>query len=261
MTNAHVRGAALFDLSGRVSLVTGSSRGIGLALARGLAEAGAKVVLNARGEPSLAEACSTLVADGHEVVYRVFDVCDARAVHEAVNSIECEIGPVDVLVNNVGMQLRASVLDFAVDDFRRLVDVNLVSAFIVTKAVATHMVSRGRGKIINICSVQSELGRPTIAPYTATKGGLKLLTKGLCADLGPLGIQVNALAPGYFKTELTEALVADEAFSAWVAGRTPAGRWGRVEELAGAAVFLASAASDFVNGQILFIDGGMTAVV
>ena len=190
-----------------------------------------------------------------------FDVCDASAVHEAVNSIEREIGPVDVLVNNAGMQLRAPVLDFAVDDFRRLVEVNLVSAFIVTKAVATHMVSRGRGKIINICSVQSELGRPTIAPYTATKGGLKLLTKGFCADLGPLGIQVNALAPGYFKTELTEALVADEAFSAWVAGRTPAGRWGRVEELAGAAVFLASAASDFVNGQILFIDGGMTAVV
>ena len=261
MTHAHVTGAALFDLSGRVGMVTGSSRGIGLALARGLAEAGAKVVLNARREPALAEACSTLVAEGHEVVYRAFDVCDASAVHEAVNSIEREIGPVDVLVNNAGMQLRAPVLDFAVDDFRRLVEVNLVSAFIVTKAVATHMVGRGRGKIINICSVQSELGRPTIAPYTATKGGLKLLTKGFCADHGPLGIQVNALAPGYFKTELTEALVADEAFSAWVAGRTPAGRWGRVEELAGAAVFLASAASDFVNGQILFIDGGMTAVV
>ena len=240
MTHAHVTGAALFDLSGRVSVVTGSSRGIGLALARGLAEAGAKVVLNARSEPALAEACSTLVAEGHEVAYRAFDVCDASAVHEAVNSIEREIGPVDVLVNNAGMQLRAPVLDFAVDDFRRLVEVNLVSAFIVTKAVATHMVSRGRGKIINICSIQSELGRPTIAPYTATKGGLKLLTKGFCADLGPLGIQVNALAPGYFKTELTEALVADEAFSAWVAGRTPAGRWGRVEELAGAAVFLAS---------------------
>jgi len=166
-----------------------------------------------------------------------------------------------VLVNNAGLQHRAPMLEFDVDDFRRLIEVNLVAAFTVGKAVAGHMVGRGRGKIINICSVQSELGRPTIAPYTATKGGLKMLTRGMCADFGPLGIQVNALAPGYFDTDLTSALVADPAFSQWVAQRTPAGRWGRVEELGGAIVFLASDASSYVNGQILYVDGGMTAVV
>jgi gluconate 5-dehydrogenase len=254
-------GAALFDLAGRIALVTGSSKGIGLALARALAEAGATVVLNARGEHVLAEACSTLGADGHRVHHRAFDVCDSTAVGAAVESIEQDVGPIDVLVNNAGIQIRAPLLDFAVEDFRQLVEVNLVSAFIVGKAVATHMAERRRGKIINICSVQSELGRPTIAPYTATKGGLKLLTRGMCADLGPLGIQVNAIAPGYFATDLNAALVADDEFSAWVAQRTPAGRWGRVDELAGAAVFFASDASDFVNGQILFVDGGMTAVV
>ncbi|HEX4982541.1 MAG TPA: SDR family oxidoreductase [Ilumatobacteraceae bacterium] len=251
----------LFDLTGRIALVTGSSKGIGLALARALARAGASVVLNARGEPALAVAALTLGAEGHDVHHRAFDVCDPTAVGVAVESIEDEIGPIDVLVNNAGMQIRAHLLDFAIEDFRQLVEVNLVSAFIVGKAVAAHMVERQRGKIINICSVQSELGRSTIAPYAATKGGLKLLTRGMCADLGPLGIQVNAIAPGYFATELTAALVADEEFSAWVSQRTPAGRWGRVDELAGAAVFFASDASDFVNGQILYVDGGMTAVV
>jgi gluconate 5-dehydrogenase len=253
--------ATLFDLTGRTALVTGSSKGVGLALARALAGAGASVVLNARGEPALAAAALTLRAEGHDVHHRAFDVCDPSAVGVAVESIEDEVGPIDVLVNNAGMQIRAHLLDFAIEDFRQLVEVNLVSAFIVGKAVAAHMVERQRGKIINICSVQSELGRSTIAPYTATKGGLKLLTRGMCADLAPLGIQVNAIAPGYFATELTAALVADEAFSTWVAQRTPAGRWGRVDELAGAAVFFASAASDFVNGQILYVDGGMTAVV
>jgi gluconate 5-dehydrogenase len=253
--------AALFHLTGRIALVTGSSKGIGLALARALAGAGASVVLNARGEPALAAAALTLGAEGHDVHHRAFDVCDPTAVGVAVESIEDEIGPIDVLVNNAGMQIRAHLLDFAIEDFRQLVEVNLVSAFIVGKAVAAHMVERQRGKIINICSVQSELGRSTIAPYAATKGGLKLLTRGMCADLGPLGIQVNAIAPGYFATELTAALVADEVFSAWVSQRTPAGRWGRVDDLAGAAVFFASDASDFVNGQILYVDGGMTAVV
>ena len=159
------------------------------------------------------------------------------------------------------MQRRAPLLDFPLADFRELVEVNLISAFIVSRAVARHMATRKAGKIINICSVQSELGRPGIAPYTATKGGLKMLTRGMCADLGPLGIQVNALAPGYFATELTAALVADEEFSTWVARRTPAGRWGHVDELGGAVVLFASAASNFINGQILYVDGGMTAVV
>ena len=250
-----------FDLSGRVALVTGSSRGIGLALARALGQAGAEVVLNARTEPALVAAADTLLGEGLAAHWRAFDVCDPAAVADAVDSIERDVGPIDVLVNNAGLQTRAPLLDFAVDDFRRLIEVNLVAAFTVGKAVATHMAARGRGKIVNICSVQSELGRPTIAPYTATKGGLKMLTRGMCADLGPLGIQVNALAPGYFATDLTAALVADEEFSTWVAQRTPAGRWGRVEELGGAVVFLSSDASSFVNGQILYVDGGMTAVV
>jgi gluconate 5-dehydrogenase len=250
-----------FDLSGRVALVTGSSRGIGLALARALGEAGAELILNGRDERALTAAADALRDEGLTVHGRPFDVCDPQAVVDAVDSFERDVGPIDVLVNNAGLQQRAPMLDFAVEDFRRLIEVNLVAAFTVGKAVATHMVKRGRGKVVNVCSVQSELGRPTIAPYTATKGGLKMLTRGMCADFGPLGIQVNALAPGYFATELTAALVADEEFSGWVARRTPAGRWGRVEELGGAVVFLASEASSFVNGQILYVDGGMTAVV
>lgn len=253
--------ASPFDLSGRVALVTGASRGIGLALARALGQAGAEVVLNARTEPALVAATDTLRDEGLTAHCRAFDVCDPGAVVDAVDSIERDIGPIDVLVNNAGLQKRAPLLDFAVEDFRRLIEVNLVAAFTVGKAVAKHMVGRSRGKIVNVCSVQSELGRPTIAPYTATKGGLKMLTRGMCADFGPLGIQVNALAPGYFATDLTEALVADVEFSKWIAQRTPAGRWGRVEELGGAVVFLSSDASSFVNGQILYVDGGMTAVV
>ena len=251
----------MFSLIGRIALVTGSSRGIGLSLARALSHAGATVVLNARGDGALAAAEAEMRSEGFEVHRRSFDVCDETAVTQAVNGIEADIGPIDILVNNAGMQRRAPLLDFPLADFRELVEVNLISAFIVSRAVARHMATRKAGKIINICSVQSELGRPGIAPYTATKGGLKMLTRGMCADLGPLGIQVNALAPGYFATELTAALVADEEFSTWVARRTPAGRWGHVDELGGAVVLFASAASNFINGQILYVDGGMTAVV
>ncbi|HEY0518488.1 MAG TPA: SDR family oxidoreductase [Ilumatobacteraceae bacterium] len=250
-----------FDLTRRIALVTGSSRGIGLALARALGEAGAELIVNGRDDSTLAAAADSLRADGLSVHCSTFDVCDPHAVDAAVIALERDVGPIDVLVNNAGLQKRAPFLEFPVEDFRRLIEVNLVAAFTVGKAVAAHMVRRGRGKIINVCSVQSELGRPTIAPYTATKGGLKMLTRGMCADLGPLGIQVNALAPGYFATELTAELVADEQFSRWVAERTPAGRWGRTEELSGAVVFLASEASSYVNGQILYVDGGMTAVV
>ena len=251
----------MFSLMGRIALVTGSSRGIGLSLARALSGAGATVVINARGDDALAAAEAEMRSEGLAVHRRSFDVCDESAVTEAVDGIEADIGPIDILINNAGIQRRAPLLDFPLADFRELVEVNLVSAFIVGRAVARHMVTRKAGKIINICSVQSELGRPGIAPYAATKGGLKLLTRGMCADLGPLGIQVNAIAPGYFATELTAALVADEEFSNWVARRTPAGRWGHVDELGGAAVLFASAASNFINGQILYVDGGMTAVV
>ena len=254
----------LFDIEGRIALITGSSRGIGRALAQGLLEAGCTVILNGRDEAVLARTRAELAgpgpADGR-VFARAFDVTDSAAVAANVAAIEDEVGPIDILVNNTGTQHRAPLVDFTDDDWHRLVGTNLTSAFFVGREVARRMVPRRRGKIINICSVQSETVRPGIAPYSATKGGLKLLTKGMCADLGPSGIQVNGLGPGYFATELTEALVADEEFSAWVRGRTPAGRWGQVSDLIGALIFLASPASDFVNGQMLYVDGGMLSVL
>ena len=190
-----------------------------------------------------------------------FDLTDPAAVDAGIARIEQGWGTPDILVNNAGIQRRAPFIDFTPQDWNDLVATNLTSAFLVGQRVARGMVERGSGKIINIGSVQSQLARPGIAPYSATKGGIVMLTKGLCADLGPHGIQANALAPGYFATELTQALVEDEEFTQWVTTRTPAGRWGKVEDLVGALVFLASSASNFVNGQVLFVDGGMTAVV
>ena len=254
--------SGIFDLTGRTALVTGSSRGIGRVLAGGLAAAGAQVVLHGRDETALADARAELVAAGATDVRTArFDVTDPDAVAESIMELETETGGIEILINNAGIQRRAPFAEFAVQDWHDLVAVNLTSAFLVGQQVARAMIIRGRGKIINVGSVQSRLGRPGIAPYSATKGGIVMLTRGMCADLAPYGICVNALAPGYVATELTSALVADEEFSAWVRTRTPAGRWGRVEDLIGTAVFLASAASDFVNGQMIFVDGGMTAVV
>jgi gluconate 5-dehydrogenase len=250
-----------FDLSGRTALITGSSAGIGLALAQGLAGAGAAVVLNARNAAKLQAAAQALREQGASVHAMAFDVTDATAVAEAVARIEAEIAPIDVLVNNAGMQKRAPLQDFAQADWQQLMRTNLDSVFVVGQAVARHMIPRGRGKIINICSVQSELGRPNIAPYTASKGAVKMLTKGMAIDWGPHGLQVNGLGPGYFKTELNQALVDNPEFSAWLIGRTPSRRWGDVEDLVGAAVFLASDASRFVNGHILYVDGGVTATL
>ena len=251
-----------FDLTGRSALVTGSSRGIGLALARGLLEAGARVVVHGR-DAGTAEASAAQLAraTGGETLVSTFDITDPAAVDAAVAGIEERWGTPDILVNNAGIQRRTPFVDFGIDDWNDLVATNLTSAFLVGQRVARGMVDRGSGKIVNIGSVQSRLARPGIAPYSATKGGIVMLTRGMCADLGPHGIQANALAPGYFATELTAALVEDEAFTAWVAGRTPAGRWGEVGDLVGALVFLSSPASDFVNGQVLYVDGGMTAVV
>ena len=250
-----------FSLEGRRAVITGSGQGIGLALARALAEAGAAVVLNGRGAARLEAAAAALRAEGATVDVAAFDVTDAAAVTEGVARIEAELGSIDILVNNAGIQRRAPLQDFEHATWHELMRSNLDSVFYVGQAVAQRMIPRGRGKIINVCSVQSELGRPGIAPYAASKGAVKMLTKGMCADWAKFGLQVNGLGPGYFQTELTQALVDDPVFSAWLCGRTPAGRWGRVEELGGAAVFLASAASDFVNGQVLYVDGGMTSVV
>lgn len=248
----------LFDLTGLRALVTGSSQGIGFALAKGLAEHGASVVLNGRNRAKLAEAERWLKQGGADVSVSDFDVTDAEAVKQGVDKIEAEIGAIDILINNAGMQFRTPLEDFPVDRWEQLLKTNISSVFYVGQAVAKHMIARGRGKIINIASVQSELARPGIAPYTATKGAVKNLTKGMCTDWAKYGLQVNALAPGYFKTPLNQALVDSAEFSGWLEKRTPAARWGNVEELVGAAVFLSGKASSFVNGHTLYVDGGIT---
>ena len=251
----------LFSLDGRTALVTGAGRGIGFALATALAGAGARIVLNGRSLPALEAAAAELRKLGGQVDVATFDVTDAVQVNAGVAAIEANVGPIDILVNNAGIQRRAPLEKFSDDDWRELMRTNVDSVYYVSKAVAPHMIARGRGKIINIGSVQCELARPGIAPYTASKGAVKNLTKGMCADWAKHGIQVNALAPGYFATPLTKALMEDPVFDEWLRKRTPAGRWGKLEDLHGAVVFLASSASDFVNGQTLFVDCGMVAVV
>jgi gluconate 5-dehydrogenase len=255
MTRAH------FDLTGSRALITGSSMGIGLALAHGLAEYGAAVVLNARDESRLMDAADGLRGQGAKVDAMAFDVTDPEAVNDAVAWIEAELGPIDILINNAGMQFRAPLDEFPDEKWDLLLRTNVTSAFLVGKAVAKHMIPRGAGKIINIASVQSELARPGIAPYTATKGAIRNLTRGMATDWARHGLQCNAIAPGYFQTPLNQALVDDPKFTAWLEQRTPAGRWGRVDELIAAAVFLAGPGSSFVNGHTLYVDGGMTASI
>ena len=250
---------SLFDLTGKRALITGSSQGIGYALAKGLAAAGASVVLNGRDEPKLKMAADTLSDQGVSVTTLAFDATDHMQVRAAIDGFENTVGPIDILVNNAGMQHRAPLEDFPPEAFERLLQTNIASVFHVGQAVARHMIPRNAGKIINIASVQTALARPGIAPYTATKGAVGNLTKGMATDWAKFGIQCNALAPGYFDTPLNAALVADPTFTAWLQKRTPAGRWGNVEELVGACIFLASSASTFVNGHILYVDGGITA--
>ena len=251
----------LFALDGRLALVTGSGQGIGFALARGLAEHGAAVVLNGRNAGKIDEAVNTLRIAGHQAHAAQFDVTDASSIKPAIARIEATIGPIDILINNAGIQHRAPLQDFPDEEWDRLIRTNLTGAFLVSKAVAPAMIARGKGKIINIGSVQSELARPNIAPYTATKGAIRNLTRGMCADWAKHGLQANAIAPGYFRTELNKALIENPEFCAWLAQRTPAQRWGEVEELVGAAVFLASDASSFVNGHTLYVDGGIVASI
>ncbi len=249
----------MFDLTGKRALITGSSQGIGFALARGLAGAGAEIILNGRDQSKLDTAAEILQGDGAKVYSLTFDVTDHEAVRAAVDGFETKVGSIDILINNAGMQYRSELHNFPADAFERLLQTNVASIFHVGQAVARHMIDRKQGKIINIASVQTALARPGIAPYTATKGAVGNLTKGMATDWAQYGINCNAIAPGYFDTPLNAALVADDEFSAWLAKRTPAGRWGEVQELVGAAVFLASAAATFVNGHTLYVDGGITA--
>ncbi|MES2174583.1 MAG: SDR family oxidoreductase [Pseudomonadota bacterium] len=252
---------SLFSLDGRTALVTGAARGIGFAIADALGHAGARVVLNGRSQDALDGAATILRGKGVDVATSLFDVTDQPAVKAAIAAVEQDVGAIDILVNNAGIQRRAPLDRFDDDDWRELMATNLDSVYYVSKAVAPHMIARGHGKIINIGSVQCELARPGIAPYTASKGAVKNLTKGMCADWARHGLQVNAIGPGYFDTPLNKALAEDPVFDAWLCQRTPAGRWGKLEELHGAAVFLASSASNFVNGQTIYVDGGILSVI
>jgi len=248
-----------FDLTGRRALVTGGGSGLGFAIARGLAHAGATVVLNGRNRDKLAAARAALAADGFDVRTAPFNVTDADAVSEGIAEVERVQGAVDILVNNAAMNQRKALEDFAPAEWRGLMAANLDGAFFVTRALLPALKARRCGKIINICSLASDIGRPNIVPYAVSKGALRMLTRALAVELAPHNVQVNGIAPGFFKTDMNAALVADRDFSAWVARRTPAGRWGEPPEIAGAAVFLASRAADYVTGHVLYVDGGFSA--
>jgi gluconate 5-dehydrogenase len=250
-----------FSLENKTALITGSSKGIGKALARALAQAGAQVVLNGRDFEVLSKTQEQFKQEGLKALISSFDVTDETAVTNAVNSIESKYGAIDILVNNSGIQIRNPLENYAAADWNKLMATNLSSVFYVSKAVVQHMIGRRAGKIINIVSVNAEHARAGIAPYSASKGAIKMLTKGMCVDWAKYGIQVNGLGPGYFHTEMTESLVNDPDFTAWVQKRVPTGRWGKVEELGGGVVFLASSASNFVNGHTLYVDGGITATL
>jgi gluconate 5-dehydrogenase len=252
---------SLFDLSGRTALVTGATSGIGLALARGLAGAGATVAVNGRDEGRIADTVSALRDEGLSAHAARFDVTVADEVEAGMARVEADVGPIDILVNNAGIQRRKPLLEMEEAVWNEVIETNLNAVFRVGRAAARGMVERRRGKIINIASLASEVARKTIAPYVAAKGAVKQLTRAMCVEWAGYGVQVNGIGPGYFATPLNRALLDDPAFDAWVKNRTPAGRWGKPEELVGAAVFLASPASDFVNGQIVYVDGGLLAAM
>jgi gluconate 5-dehydrogenase len=248
-----------FDLSGKLALVTGGGSGLGLAIAAGFASAGARVVINGRNQAKLDAAMEQLAEAGHAVSMSAFDVTDEAAVCKSVAEIESSIGPVDILVNNAGMNQRKPLAEFSLEEWRTVQATNTDGPFLVTRSVVRGMQKRRRGKIINICSLASDLGRPNIVPYAVSKGAIRMMTRALAVELAQHNIQVNGIAPGFFKTEMNAPLVANEEFSAWVAKRTPAGRWGEPSEIAGAAVFLASSAADYVTGHVLYVDGGFSA--
>jgi gluconate 5-dehydrogenase len=253
--------AKLFNLAARTALVTGSSRGLGRAIATGLAEAGAAVVLNGADAGRLASATAELRTAGHTVHESRFDVTNEAEILTAFANLDAQGVAIDILVNNAGIQLRRPMVELDTADWRRVIETNLTSAFVIGREAAKRMIPRGHGKIINIGSLTSDAARATVAPYTVAKGGIKMLTRAMTAEWAAHGIQANAIGPGYMLTEMNQALVDDPSFNAWVIGRTPARRWGKPEELIGTAVFLASAASDYVNGQLIYVDGGMIAVL
>jgi gluconate 5-dehydrogenase len=248
-----------FDLSGRLALVTGGGSGLGLAIAEGLAAAGARVVINGRNRAKLDAALEHLAEAGHAASVCAFDVTDEAAVAAGVAEVESAIGAIDILVNNAAINQRKALTEFALDEWRALLAANTDGPFLLIRAVLPGMQSRRRGKIINICSLASDIGRPNIVPYAVSKGALKMMTRALAVEAAPFNVQVNGIAPGFFKTEMNAALVASPEFSSWVAKRTPAGRWGEPPEIAGAAVFLASSAADYVTGHLLYVDGGFSA--
>lgn len=251
----------IFSIEGKIALVTGSTGGLGFAFARGLAQNGAKVILNGRNSEKLQSRLLELEKEGYKASGYVFDVSQTEEVTAAIQKIEKEVGPVDILVNNAGITVRTVLDEFKDEDWQNILNVNLTGTYVVAKAVVPSMIKRKSGKIINIGSVQSELGRPGIAPYAASKGGIKMLTKGMAVDWAKHNIQVNGIGPGYFKTEMTRALHENPESDAWLRGRTPSQRWGKPDELIGALLFLASDASSYVNGHMLYVDGGLLASV
>jgi len=251
----------LFDLHGKTALITGSSRGLGHAIAEGLAQAGARIIINGTQVERTHAAQQSLQAAGYDVEALVFDVTDEQAILKAFETLdERQIG-VDILVNNAGIQLRKPMVELLTQDWSKVIDTNLTSCFVMGREAAKRMITRGHGKIINIASLTSELARATVAPYTVAKGGVKMLTKAMAAEWAVHGLQANAIGPGYMITDMNQALIDNPAFDAWVKGRTPAKRWGKPEELVGAAIFLASDASNYVNGQVVYVDGGMISVL
>jgi len=252
---------SLFSLEGKVALVTGGYRGLGSSISRGLAECGARIALNGRTKSAVEAAAADFKEAGLEAIPAVFDISDEKAVQAGVKEIENQLGPVDILINNAGIHRRHKLEDMPVEDFKTVVDTNLTAAFIVAKAVVPGMIRRKSGKIVNICFLMSQLARPTTGNYAAAKGGLSMLTRAMAGEWAQHNIQINGIGPGYFETELTRVLKEDPEFNSWICGRTPAGRWGKPEELQGLAVFLASPASSFINGETIYIDGGLSSVI